>query len=405
MLDPASSGVWLGIDTKCPGTEDSDLMDKLVASATEIYETAMSSDFIRLLEQTPRIIGPYQPDVLPLFRLEELASELLSANRLIPWRSPDYVFLRSRFTQREMTTSSPVVTTRPLTLEDRTLMEGHLQPAESRLAGQTFAIQFMARDLLRPVWCVVDGFFCLWAFDNGTVYMPLPPRGSGDLRNAIFRCFAFMDSYNPAPGISRIENASLPDLHKDVLAEFKIRPGYPEYLYRTRDLVALRGRSMRKRRSEYRAFERNRGVEYRPYRASDEPACLTLFEKWQTHRMNRTADSVARKLLTDSRSFHLRALRDGEAMGLVGGVACLEGQVVGYTFGFPLNEETFVVALEATDPAYRGASVYIFCEFCKEQEAFTYINVMDDSGLPGLRCLKRSFHPFRMEPAFVLYRA
>lgn len=113
---------------------------------------------------------------------------------------------------------------------------------------------------------------------------------------------------------------------------------------------------------------------------------------------------MARKLLKDSRFYHLRALEKGELIGLTGRVIYLRGRMVGYTFGVPLNEETFVVALEVTDPKHRGVSAYIFREFSCELEGFRYINVMDDSGLPGLRRLKRSYHPCHLEPSFVLYR-
>lgn len=120
--------------------------------------------------------------------------------------------------------------------------------------------------------------------------------------------------------------------------------------------------------------------------------------------MEKTHHPVARKLLEDTRSYHLRALREGEAMGLIGRVICVRENMVAYTFGVPLNEETFVVALEVTDPSYRGGSAYIFREFSRELETYKYINVMNDSGLPGLRWLKRSYHPWRLEPSFVLSR-
>ena len=91
-------------------------------------------------------------------------------------------------------------------------------------------------------------------------------------------------------------------------------------------------------------------------------------------------------------------------MGLIGRVICVGEEMAAYTFGVPLNEETFVVALEVTDPQHRGGSAYIFREFSRELEDYQYINVMDDSGLPGLRRLKRSYRPWRLEPSFALYR-
>ena len=232
----------------------------------------------------------------------------------------------------------------------------------------------------------------------------LPPLGSGDFRGILSGCFAFMDQQNTTPEISRIHNVSLSQVPNGGLPGFAIRPGYPDYVYQRRDLVELRGRRLRGRRSDYRAFAKGKDIRFRPYHVSDETACLAVFDRWQAHRMGKTDDPVARKLLEDARSCHLRALRLGEAMGLIGRVVSLGERPVGYTFGVPLNEETFVVGLEATDPLCRGASAFIFREFSKELEGYAYINIMDDSGLPGLRRLKRSYGPWRLEPSLVLSR-
>jgi len=403
MLDPTSSGIWLGIDTKCPATDDPNIMAHL-AHAGRIWETSMTSGLIDSVTEAPRLVGPHQPDVLPLFHLEELTAALLSSKKLIPWRSPKNAFLGSYFFRNGGISSGSIEATRPLTLEDRAIVETYLRKKRPRLAAQSFAIQFMAGDLTSLVWCETEGFLCLWAFDNGTVYMPLPPLGSGDFRSVLPQSFAFMDRYNRNPEISRIENLTFSDILKDDLVHFRIRPGYPDYVYKRQDLVELRGRDFRGKRSDWHAFAKRPGIEYRPYRLSDASEGQRLFDRWQVHRMSRTHDPVARKLLEDSRSYHGRALMQGELMGLTGRVIDLDGEIVAYTFGVPLTEETFVVALEVTDPGYRGASAYIFREFSRELEGFEYINVMDDSGLPGLRRLKRSYHPSHLEPSFVLYR-
>jgi hypothetical protein len=293
---------------------------------------------------------------------------------------------------------------RSLTLADWPIVESGFKQRKPRLASQGLAHQLMESDLLSIVWCDLEGFLCLWAFDQGTVYMPVPPLGPGDFRRVLPQCFAFMDQHNANPEISRIESLSLSDLPTAALTEFRIYPGYPDYLYQRSDLVDLKGRNYRGTRSDYRAFARKGGIRYRPYMESDELTCLDLFERWKNYRLAKTSDPVARKLLEDSRSTHLRALRSGETIGLVGRVVSVREEIVAYTFGFPLNEETFVTALEVTNPTYRGASAYVFREFSKELEAYTYINTMDDSGLPGLRRLKRSYHPWRLEPSFVLYR-
>ncbi|MBW2058377.1 MAG: DUF2156 domain-containing protein [Deltaproteobacteria bacterium] len=404
MLDPSGSGVWLGVDTKCPATGDPEILESLVASGTAIAEASMCPELIGILKRSPRLIGPHQRDVLPLLRLEELTEALLAAGRLIPWESPCHAFPGRFADEEEPVPPVPVESLRPLTISDRAVMEAHLRQRKPRLASHSFAVQFMSRDLVSPLWCELEEFFCLWAFDGGTVYMPLPPLGPGDLRRVLPRCFAFMDQHNERPWISRIENLCFSDVSGGILEEFRIRPGFPDYLYRREDLVELQGRAFRARRSDCRAFARNPGIDYRPYEQEDEVPCQALFDRWQADRMEKTADPVARKMLEDSRSYHFQVLAHGPAMGLTGRVVCMLGDVVAYTFGFPLNEETFVVALEVTEPSLRGASAYVFREFSRELEGYRYIDAMDDSGLPGLRRLKWSYHPCRLEPALVLYR-
>ena len=404
MLDPSSSAVWLGIDSKCPATDDPNIMDNLLTGARQVWETTLSQAMIAAVEDTPRLIGPYQPDVIPLLRLEEFTEALVSAGRLSPWTSPATAFSHGLPLEEDSAGLIPPDRPRPVTLSDRLLIERFLDKTKRTLSSYTFAMLYMASDLIPVVWHEVDDFLCLWAFDHGTVYMPLPPIGPDDFRRILPECFAFMDRHNPNPDVSRIENISPLQMPGTGLERYETRPRYPEYVYRREDLVELRGRAFHGKRAECRAFARHPGILIRPYRSSDAPACLALFEKWQTHRMAKTRDRVARKLLEDARYYHVKTLREAVRMGLIGRVLTVRGDVTAYTFGVPLNEGTFVVALEVTDPTYRGASAFVFREFLRELKDFEYINIMDDSGIPGLRQLKRSYRPWRLEPSLALSR-
>ena len=404
MLDPSSSEVWLGIDSKCPATDDPNIMDSLVTGARQVWETTRSQEMIAAARDVPRLVGPHQPDVFPLLRLEEFTETLVSARRLNPWTSPTTAFSHGLSPDDAVAGSVPTDPPRPLTLSDRPLVERFLGETKRLLSNYTFAMLYMTNDIIPIVWREADDFLCLWAFDNGTVYMPLPPLGPIDFRRILPECFAFMDRYNPNPDVSRIENISPLHMPRTGLERYQTRPRYPEYVYRREDMVKLQGRAFHGKRTACRAFERHTEILLRPYQSSDAPACLALFEKWQIHRMTRTRDNVARKLLDDARDYHTKTLRENVMMGLIGRVLTVKGDLAAYTFGVPLNEGTFVVALEVTDPAYRGASAFVFREFSRELRDFDFINVMDDSGIPGLRQLKRSYRPWRLEPSLVLSR-
>jgi hypothetical protein len=80
----------------------------------------------------------------------------------------------------------------------------------------------------------------------------------------------------------------------------------------------------------------------------------------------------------------------------------VQGCVVGYTFGYALNDETWCVLFETCDARYSGCAAYIFREFCAEMKAFRWINCLDDSGLENVRRVKESYRPSLRLPVYAV---
>jgi hypothetical protein len=70
-------------------------------------------------------------------------------------------------------------------------------------------------------------------------------------------------------------------------------------------------------------------------------------------------------------------------------------EVVAYTFGYWLTPETWCVLLEVADRSVPGLAQWVFRDTCRTAlaQGAVWINVMDDSGLPGLRAAKAAYHP------------
>ena len=98
-------------------------------------------------------------------------------------------------------------------------------------------------------------------------------------------------------------------------------------------------------------------------------------------------------MLEDCWHAHRTGLMNHEQLGLVGRVVFIDGVLKGYTFGYPLNSESFCVLFEVTDLRIKGLAQFLFKEFCREQAAYRWINTMDDSGLENLRRVKLSYRP------------
>ena len=63
---------------------------------------------------------------------------------------------------------------------------------------------------------------------------------------------------------------------------------------------------------------------------------------------------------------------------MAGKILKIKNEIISYTFGAPVNIDTFCVFLEISNPSVKGASQFIFREFCRELKGFKYINTMGD---------------------------
>jgi len=269
------------------------------------------------------------------------------------------------------------------------------------LSSYALAAHLLWRDHFTFRWAEVGDHFLLFAEYDGCVYMPLPPLGPFDPA-IISDCFSWMDARNPDGRISRIENIAEEDeaFYRDTgwITEAKS----PEYVYRRSALADLRGDAYKTARGACNAFIRRYPPSDRPYRPDDQPAALALLSRWQGQR--RHADSIYQQMILDSESVHRRALAEWAEIGLTGWVIEVDGDLIGYTFGFPLCGDTFCVALEVTDLTFSGAAAHLFRTFCRTLTAYKWINTMDDSELPNLRRVKEAYRPVRRQGCFLARR-
>jgi hypothetical protein len=98
------------------------------------------------------------------------------------------------------------------------------------------------------------------------------------------------------------------------------------------------------------------------------------------------------------------ALEHFEELGLSGGILYANDKIVAFTFGMPINKETFGVHVEKADTTVEGAYAMINFEFANHiPETFTYINREEDLGIEGLRKAKLSYQPETILEKFVAH--
>ena len=372
MWSADGSQVELGWDTKCPFMREA-VPGEIRQHAERVHALLQQEATLQLLANNPRLIGRFQEDVIVLASLPELTDRL-------------------RFHQ-------PDSRLRPLRLEDAPRMKEALErsecPGHEALAAYAFVYHYIWTTTLSYWWMERDGVFFLFAHSSDGWFMPLPPLGPRPLEETVGEGLVDLHRWNHGSPVSRIENVT--DRQKARLAGSHLQwsDKSPDYLYRADSLAQLAGDSYKSQRALCNRVERTASVTLRPYTVADQPVCRDLFRRWVSQKQSGHLDTMGQFLLEDAEAAHELIWVFGNRLGLAGTVACVQDQVMGYTFGYRLTPEMFAVLVEVADRSMPGLAQYLFRETCRaaRHDGVEYINAMDDAGLPGLRAAKQAYHP------------
>lgn len=289
-----------------------------------------------------------------------------------------------------------------LTLKDKKIFDGYLGLAAQNLAAFSFANIYIWRSLYRITWGICEDSLCIFFQDKIGCFMYLPPQGDKLKPEAVEAGFAVMNSLNKNKEISRIENIPAQDLATYRSWGYVLSDKYPDYLCWQKDLAALIGNKYKSQRAAYNFFVKHYDFTKTKLKLSDRQGCLALFDLWAKARRARSEDPVYSGMLEDNYKVIKAALADYKKLGFEGIVVRVQKKIRAFTFGYPLNQDTFCILYEITDLAVKGLAAFIFRQFCQDLKSYKYINIMDDSGLENLRQVKLAYKPVKLEPAYIV---
>ena len=171
---------------------------------------------------------------------------------------------------------------------------------------------------------------------------------------------------------------------------FEADRDYADYLYLRTDLATLAGKKFQAKRNHLNKFRRTyTNYEYVPLTSDRIQECLDLEAEWC--KVNNCDQHEG---TGNERRALIYALHNFDALGLTGGILHVDGKIVAFTFGMPINQDTFGVHVEKADTTIDGAYTMINYEFANHiPEQYTYINREEDLGIEGLRKAKLSYQP------------
>ncbi|MGI6668928.1 MAG: DUF2156 domain-containing protein [Acetivibrionales bacterium] len=172
-----------------------------------------------------------------------------------------------------------------------------------------------------------------------------------------------------------------------------------DYLYRTDDLINLRGKKFDGKRNHINKFKKLYTYEYVPlgYQLLDE--CVRIMEQWCADK-----DCECRNGEYCERKANLELLENFGALDYKGALVKVDGVYEAFTAGEMLNENTAVIHVEKARSSVKGLYAFINQQFAeKEWPGTTYINREQDLGLEGMRKAKLSYHPVRLIEKYTVY--
>jgi hypothetical protein len=268
-------------------------------------------------------------------------------------------------------------------LEDKPFIAELIKAHPSDACEVNFTNIFIWRHFERSRFTLIRGNLCVLCEPPNEPPYFLQPVGVADLESTVRDCLEVV------PRLSRVPEDFVLKHCGGLRSETD--PDNFDYVYRTRELIQLKGKKYDGKRNRIRKFEKSHVFRYLRLTPGLMDGCCRLFEEWFEGKANGVPAIHA------EREAILEALTGFEVLGLTGGAVEVDERIVAFSLGEILTPETAVIHIEIADPEFPGLAQLINREFVRnEWSSFEFVNREQDVGIPGLRRAKLSYYPHHM---------
>ncbi len=284
-----------------------------------------------------------------------------------------------------------MISFKPITIESKEIITSFTLFSSYQNCDFSFANMCSWQFLYQSEYAVVNGFLLLrFRIEDGRIVYMFP-IGKGDKRD-IIRIVEEDSLSNGHPlclmGVTPEVASELESIFPCAFKYIAERD-YFDYIYYRTDLVELKGKKYQSKRNHINRFNKEYRFEYLPITPELVPLCLKLEDEW----CRNSGYKYDEDLLNERRSMTY-ALQYLEQLDGIGGAIRVNGEIVAFTFGSPINKNTFGIHVEKADTQIEGIYPVINQLFASHiPEQYIYVNREEDLGIEGLRKAKLSYHP------------
>lgn len=285
---------------------------------------------------------------------------------------------------------------KPIELADKPVIESFTLRSDCRNCDMSFGNIFCWREHYRTAWAVVEGFLVIrFLIDGGRKIGYMQPLGEGDFTRILPALAADAHRQGQRLRLIGLSDAACGAMRAGGCTEFAFDAdrSLADYIYRTEDLRTLPGRRFQPKRNHINRFRAEYDYRYEPLTRDRFAECMRLEAEW---RRAHAGQAHASEMGAEQRAMQ-QAFEHFEELEMAGGCLYAGDRLAAFTYGSPVNGDTFDCHVEKADTAYDGAFTMINKLFAEQLPArYLYINREEDMGLEGLRRSKLSYHPVQL---------
>ncbi|MDN3515487.1 MAG: phosphatidylglycerol lysyltransferase domain-containing protein [Candidatus Brocadia sp.] len=257
---------------------------------------------------------------------------------------------------------------------------------------------------------MIHNNFCLFGVTPKGMCMMLPPLGKSNIQTTVHECFSIMREMNDHSGFESYINYVYEDfLNLFDNSSYRIVESYPDYIYKTSDLIKLAGRRYEKKRNEINYFKKHYDASFEKFYPRHIADALLMIDQWKREKVqesnlfNHSETHYQYSLIHEAEAAKC-AIIFSEELGLTGATIAINGRIEGITLGENITSHTASVLIEKTNNVFHGMPQVIYQQFCASDfSGVEYINAGEDWGIEGLRRAKMSYHPCMLAKKFLIY--
>ncbi len=280
-------------------------------------------------------------------------------------------------------------------LEDRDIITSYFAKAPSRSCERTFVNVYLWSRHYKVKYAVIEDAL-VFRNEGGNHAFSYPAGEPENVRRALEFLMGYCREkacpfilYNVTPEMFAQLDAWYPGRFK-----IEYNRDYADYVYETEKLATLAGKKLHGKRNHINKFKvLYPDWSYESLSDDNVEGCFQMALKWRNQNgCEEDPEKNTEMCVT------LNSLRLYKELGLTGGVLRRGGEIVAFTAGEPLCDDTFVVHIEKAFSDVEGAYPMINQQFVQHEcMGFKYVNREDDTGAEGLRKAKLSYRPAFLE--------